>query len=1299
MATPDSDDNPAPELPDSREGIALGLILGAAVAVAIALAVALAFHIQIGPSGEDEIRPAGRLLAAATAAAIGLLAWIAIWLTLRPALSALREAATFALQIDGSGRELNLVSRVREVRELALALNAASLRLAGEQRRAETNERELRALTSNLPGVVYRCRADGSWTMEHLSPDFERLTGFSADEIVADRVFSYRDIMHPEDVDKALPLVTSAIAQRRPFAAQYRLRARDGSTRWVLDKGQAVFDEQGTPLYLTGVIINDTARRIAMAELARSEVKHRRLLENLSEVVWQADLDARLIFVNRAWRQVTGTAPEHVARSRLFEHLAPEDRAVAELAWSRLLAGEETSVHWKARVLTASGDTRWAEFTASLIAGSDGLPSGVTGLLTDIHERMLLDARIREGEERLQLAVQSTRLGLWDWDISSGRVHFNEYCGSMLGYGAGELSPGITTLRSLVHPEDRAAMDAALAAHLARADSPYALECRMRAKSGHWRWILSQGQVVSRDEGGRALRMIGTHLDITERHETEAHARQLAQVVDQASDAILVTDLNGRLIAWNRGAELLYGYSATEALGCNPRELLGVDAEGVDRGERLAVAGRRRRDGSRVDVEESTSPLFDASGRLVGEIRVARDISERLRVQAELQRAKDEAEAADRAKTEFLANVSHEIRTPMNGIIGMTELALDTRLDAEQRDYLQTVRRSAENLLQVINDILDYSKIDAGRMSIEQVGFSLRQVLSDAVNSVSVHAREKSLRLILDVQPGLPDALLGDPLRIHQILLNLLGNAVKFTERGEVVLRAERTGETSGVGLRLSVRDTGIGIAPEKLRLIFEPFSQADASTTRRYGGTGLGLSITRQLAALMGGQLSVQSAPGRGSTFALTVLLQADPSAPLPEPARSAGVARDLRVLLVDPNDSSREAFVHLLGHWGARVEAFALPEQARAVVPDPAAVEQRYDLAIVQVPRTERSEVDALSAWLGDRLERVLIAAPSAPRGSDLFWAGLHARAVLAPPVTASDLYNAIAGLLAPLPGHRAPAGAPSVALDEASDAGRRSLKVLVAEDNPVNQQLATTLLEKAGHQVSVVGDGAEAVQAWAGGHFDLILMDLQMPHLGGLEATAMIREAEQARGPGHRRTPIVALTAHAMPGDEQRCLDAGMDGYLPKPLRRERLAAMLSLADGGSAPAGVTTAAGEPARRTQPSIDRTALLESLGNDPVAYSELREVFLASMPKLRIDLADAMQRADCTALARGAHALRGALATFHAQPGAELLSRLEAAASRGDLDAATALLPRAEREIAAVVATLEQDSATANPA
>jgi CheY-like chemotaxis protein len=304
-----------------------------------------------------------------------------------------------------------------------------------------------------------------------------------------------------------------------------------------------------------------------------------------------------------------------------------------------------------------------------------------------------------------------------------------------------------------------------------------------------------------------------------------------------------------------------------------------------------------------------------------------------------------------------------------------------------------------------------------------------------------------------------------------------------------------------------------------------------------------------------------------------------------------------------------------------------------------------------------------------------------------------------VLAPPVTASDLYNAIAGLLAPLPGHRAPAGAPSVALGEASDAGRRSLKVLVAEDNPVNQQLATTLLEKAGHQVSVVGDGAEAVQAWAGGHFDLILMDLQMPHLGGLEATAMIREAEQARGPGHRRTPIVALTAHAMPGDEQRCLDAGMDGYLPKPLRRERLAAMLSLADGGSAPAGVTTAAGEPARRTQPSIDRTALLESLGNDPVAYSELREVFLASMPKLRIDLADAMQRADCTALARGAHALRGALATFHAQPGAELLSRLEAAASRGDLDAATALLPRAEREIAAVVATLEQDSATANPA
>jgi len=1286
----------APDLPRSREGIALGLVLGAAVAVAIALAVALAFRVQVGLP-PDEVASAGgeRLLAALTATAIGVLAWLAIWLTLRPALAALREAATFALQIDGSGRTLELASRVREVRELAQALNAASLRLAGEQRRAENTERELLALTRNIPGVVYRCRADGSWTMEHLSPDFERLTGFAAEEIVGDRVFSYRDIMHPEDIDKASPLVTSAIAQRRPFAAQYRLRARDGSTRWVLDKGQAVFDEQGAPLYLTGVIINDTARRIAMSELARSEVKHRRLLENLSEVVWQTDLDSRITFVNRAWRQVTGTPPEQVVRSRLLDHIEPVDRPDAELAWRRLLSGEDASVQWKARVLTTSGEPRWAEFTASIIAGSDGGPSGVTGLLADIHERTLLDARIREGEERLQLAVQSTRLGLWDWNIATGRVHFNEYCSSMLGYAPGELTPGLATLRALVHPEDRSAVDAALAAHLSRADTPYAVECRMRAKSGQWRWILSQGQVVSRDAAGEALRMIGTHLDITERHETEAHARQLAQVVDQASDAIMVTDLQGRLIAWNRGAELLYGYPATEALGGDPRELLGVDA-GTVSGERLAVAGRRRRDGARVDVEESASPLFDATGHLIGEIRVARDISERLRVQAELQRAKDEAEAADRAKGEFLANVSHEIRTPMNGIIGMTELALDTPLDPEQRDYLQTVRRSAENLLQVINDILDYSKIDAGRLSIETVGFSLREVLSDAVSAVAADAREKSLRLIVDVEPGLPDALLGDPLRIRQVLLNLLGNAVKFTERGEVVLGAERTADTSGIGLRLSVRDTGIGIAPDKQRLIFEPFSQADASTTRRYGGTGLGLSITRQLAALMSGRLSVQSEPGRGSTFAFSLVLQPDPAAPPASAARVPGGAQRLRVLLIDPTDSSRRALVHLLEHWGAQVEACALIEQASAVAADAAVLETRYDLAVVHVAETDPAALARLAAWLGTRIERVAIAAPSAPRGSDPVWSVLGARAVLAPPVTGSDLYNAIADLIAPRGEPSTAAARPAPQSDDPAKATHPSLVVLVAEDNVVNQRLAVALLEKAGHRVTVVGDGAAAVQSWAAGAFDLILMDLQMPHLGGLEATAMIREAERARGPGHARTPIVALTAHAMSGDEQRCLDAGMDGYLSKPLRRDRLEAVLALVlaqpGPGEARAG-TPAPARAAERTVPPVDLAALLATLGDDRAAFSELREVFLESLPQLRETLEAAHRAEDAPALARAAHALRGALATFHAHPGAEALARLEAAAEREDRAAIGPLVAEVDREVTAVLAALQPDA------
>ena len=807
-----------------------------------------------------------------------------------------------------------------------------------------------------------------------------------------------------------------------------------------------------------------------------------------------------------------------------------------------------------------------------------------------------------------------------------------------------------------------------------------------RARDGHLYWV-NATVVPLLGDAGKPVQHIAIRTDITDRKRMETQLSEQLHLVEELIEAIplpvYLKDADGRYIRLNRAFELFFNVTREAFIGRTLHELLSpedarlhaeMDKElFAGKGTQTYEAVVHSRDGIRHDTIYRKAALTRRDGSVSGLLGTIIDITERKRAEAEIMQAKEAAEASSRAKSEFLANMSHEIRTPMNGVIGMTDLALDTALTEEQREYLGIVKSSAESLLTIINDILDFSKIEAGKLLVEHISFDLPQVVGETMKALALRAHEKNLELVSEIMPEVPHHVVGDPGRIRQVLINLVGNAIKFTQRGEVALRTEIVEQKNGLArIHFSIRDTGIGISPDKQALIFEAFSQEDSSTTRRFGGTGLGLSISRRLVELLDGEIWLESQLGLGSTFHFTVDLRID-ARPLQPVARKINL-RGKRLLVVDDNATNRRVLCGMLAAWDVVCQDVDSGQAALEIM---RGNEEPFDCIILDA---HMPEMDGYELAQRLHLEHpltppLLMLSSGAMRGDGQRCQNAGISGYFSKPISSEELLAALCRIF-------------DKGLDNLDTAHgqlltrhtlrelQRTLNILLVEDHPTNQKLALGLLEKWGHHATLAQNGQEALDIFSERTFDLLLMDMQMPVMGGLEATRLIRKIEQTR---HLpRTPIIAMTAAAMASDREQCLAAGMDDYLAKPIKVKELLEKL-LAFG----ARTDAVSDHP-----PAFEYGKALKTADRETVEI--IAGVFLDTWERDLERLRTGLASGDAALIERTAHSFKGSLACFAAEPAIRVAADLENRARNLRLEGMSSEIDSLEREIRTLAPHLE---------
>ncbi|MEO0795018.1 MAG: response regulator [Verrucomicrobiota bacterium] len=774
--------------------------------------------------------------------------------------------------------------------------------------------------------------------------------------------------------------------------------------------------------------------------------------------------------------------------------------------------------------------------------------------------------------------------------------------------------------------------------------------------------------------------------------------RLLQILMDHTLDYVYFTDIHGHFVITNRAFQraLESPYPGHEVGKSMSDFVTRETARWVSESDQEVLSSLRPivnhvglfqvRNGGAHWLQTTKMPVFDHNRSCIGLVSVSRDISEARQTENRLREAIRRAEQANRAKGEFLANMSHEIRTPINGIIGMSELCLESELAPDQERYLQTVLSCSNTLLALVNDILDFSKIEAGQLDLERIDFDIREAIEDSVDQFVTIARDRGLELAVKIDPSLPSIASGDPIRFRQVLNNLLSNAVKFTEEGEVIVSVRQVSqEGDSMRIEIAVKDTGIGIEPTRLENIFETFTQGDSSTTRKYGGTGLGLSICRKLARMMGGDVRVESELGKGAIF--TVELEIDSVSTETEHAMlSMEALQNCRVLIVDDNLTNRQILDEVCRHWG--MDPVTCDDGVRAIEKIERAAENGNPFGLLlldqQMPGLSGTDIASLVASR-DHLEntRMIILTSAITREERQRGKKMGIGRFLTKPVKQNDLREAILAVFnitSDLVMHSpsAPAALKPALLDGSE---LPALRILLVEDNPINQEVAMQRLNKLGHDVELANDGFEAVELFQALEFDLILMDVQMPRLDGLGATRRIREIENRLD---RRTPIIAMTARAMRGDEQVCLDAGMDGYLTKPFRAEKMRKVLNEVIN-------TEPESQPMSVAGPNYDPRSVADGLSEEDREDMELAaRMFRKNWTEEFAPLQKLADRNDFEPIAQFAHALKGTAGLLRAIRLGQAAACLEEGAKRHDSSELPTLLNQIELEAQQICLSLE---------